>query len=113
MKLNTLPYGSHWVINSICKSFEKVGEGWGLSMLHFYNEIFCNSWIMRVPNISTSQKKHGADSEKAPSKERGGTFTGARRHLNRKKNDEKKQHFGSKNDVKSVKIAYSLPLLPP
>jgi len=28
MKLNTLPYGSHWVINSICKSFEKVGEGW-------------------------------------------------------------------------------------
>ncbi len=39
MKLNTLPYGSHWVINSICKSFEKVGEGWG---------------------------PHGADSEKAP-----------------------------------------------
>jgi hypothetical protein len=33
---------------------------------------------------------HGADSEKAPSKEREGTFTGARRHLNRKKNDEKK-----------------------
>ena len=31
----------------------------------------------------------GADSEKAPSKERGGTFTGTRRHLNRKKNDEK------------------------
>jgi len=32
---------------------------------------------------------HGADSEKALSKEREGTFTGARRHLNRKKNDEK------------------------
>jgi hypothetical protein len=32
---------------------------------------------------------HGADSEKAPSKEREGTFTGARRHLNRKENDEK------------------------
>jgi hypothetical protein len=33
--------------------------------------------------------------------------------LNRKENDEKKQHFGSKNDAKSVKIACSLPLLPP
>jgi hypothetical protein len=32
---------------------------------------------------------HGKDSEKALSKEREGTFTGARRHLNRKKNDEK------------------------
>ena len=93
MKLNTLPYGSHWVINSICKSFEKVGEGWGLSMLHFYNEIFCNSWIMRVPNISASQKKHGADSEKALSKEREGAFTGERRRFYRKENDEKKTAF--------------------
>jgi hypothetical protein len=32
---------------------------------------------------------HGADSEKAPSKEREGTFTGARRRLNRKENDKK------------------------
>ena len=32
---------------------------------------------------------HGADSEKALLQERKGTFTGARRHLNRKKNDEK------------------------
>ena len=32
---------------------------------------------------------------------------------NRKENDEKNSIFGSKNDVKSVKIACSLPLLPP
>jgi hypothetical protein len=32
---------------------------------------------------------HGANSEKVLSKEREGTFTGARRRLNRKENDEK------------------------
>jgi len=32
---------------------------------------------------------HGADSEKASSKEQEGTLTGARRHLNRKKKDKK------------------------